>query len=711
MAADLIFTQSAKNMQPKTTKFFLFSWAPTALLVIFLLPATLFAQSDPAYKEAKQRLLNTLQKNYVDDTFAQHITKFYGKTADSLLEKNSMIESRSILVILTRLYTATNEKLNNRSISTLRIPAVNQYFLETLREYKKQPISTLYREIAISQSSILDYAFDGTSIGDSIHLVVSIREMLNSPYFISTRLGNEMYKPYRDTMLYFLANTAPEILSEKLTRNDALFTSLVKNSDNKTVKAVTAFEKDVYYEKMLPFGLAIQEKRFTADSIRKLSLTPSAYYRAFIDETLHLYSSDNRLVKTHLEKPIEELNKTLATKFYIDEINMLHESPDNVRFKILESLSPRELYFLLVGGTGQLYTSSFLHVYKKLMAATEKEGLEKFLTSIHYYQFGQFVTNVSVYGLVDDLVEKLSPAKFAGLMATHFRKVLSTQLTDTEVILNAMTIAEIFHEFRRQPELQKILLSQIALLENSKLQKDVMLQRLFAGFKNILQNKNDYTSDARYDVLPVKKLQRNGDIVQAHFFYDDEDGTSSFESSMHSYDKKNWEKKDMGNYILLSSLSGNSMKVFMNKPMTKPGSDSAQDEMLRDIADQGYEITSFIHRGHSYHLYQSLRKIKPSCEFVFLGSCGGYSEALNVFELNPDVNIIVTRNIGSKLINDPLLQYVNQELVAGNGVNWNAAWAHFDGKFTSRQTKDLFSSYLPPNKFIGVKFIRKVLSF
>ncbi len=167
----------------------------------------------------------------------------------------------------------------------------------------------------------------------------------------------------------------------------------------------------------------------------------------------------------------------------------------------------------------------------------------------------------------------------------------------------------------------------------------------------------------------------------------------------------------MGNYIVLNSLKGNSMKVFMNKPMTKPGSDSTQDEMLRDIASQGFEITSFIHRGHSYHLYQSLRKISPSCEFVFLGSCGGYSEALNVFELNPDVNIIVTRNIGSKLINDPLLQKINQDLVAGNDINWDDTWAYFDSKFTSKQTKDLFSSYLPPNKFIGVKFIRKVFSF
>ena len=82
------------------------------------------------------------------------------------------------------------------------------------------------------------------------------------------------------------------------------------------------------------------------------------------------------------------------------------------------------------------------------MAAAKKGGLKNFLNGIDYYQFGQFVTNVSVYGLVDNLVEKLHPEKFAELMGNNFTKVLSTHLTDNEVIINAMTISEILHEIK-----------------------------------------------------------------------------------------------------------------------------------------------------------------------------------------------------------------------------------------------------------------------
>jgi len=700
-----------KQIEMKPTQHFI----PTGILItILLLSATITpAQDNPTYITSRDKLVNTLKQRNVDKVASQHVEKFYMKTCDSLLKTKMMIEDRPISIVLTRLFDASQESLNKRTISFLRIPSVNNYFIQTLINYqtKKLPVSTQYREIPITQSAILASAFDGTSLGDSIGLIVGIREMLNNPYFISTRLDDARYQPYRDTLLYYLANGAPEIFTQKINDRSGIFYTLASNSNNRTVKALTPIVKDNYYEKVLPFSLAILENRTTADSIKQLSLTPSAYYRAFIDETIRLYTSSDRQMKIFLERPIADLNKTLANAYYINEINTLHDSPDKVRFKILDNLSARELYFLLVGGSGQLYTSSFLYVYKKFIAETEKQGLDNFLKEIDSYQFGQFVSNLSVYGLVNDLVEKLHQEQFANLLSNYFRRVLSTQLTDNQIILNSMTLSEILNDIKNQPVVTKILLAQIALYEKSRAQYDPMLQRMFTGFKSILSGKTEFISDATYDVLPVERMKRNNIIVQACMFYDDEDGVSSFESSLNTYDKKNWDKKDMGNYIVFSSINGNAMKVYMNKPMMKQGSDTTQDEMLRAIANEGYEISSYIHRGHSYHLPQSLRKISPKASFVFLGSCGGYNEVLNVFQQNPDVNIIVTRNIGSKLINDPLLQNINEELVNNKDINWDEMWKEFNTKFTSRQTKDLFSSYIPPNHYIGMKFIRKVFSF
>ncbi len=84
---------------------------------------------------------------------------------------------------------------------------------------------------------------------------------------------------------------------------------------------------------------------------------------------------------------------------------------------------------------------------------------------------------------------------------------------------------------------------------------------------------------------------------------------------------------------------------------------------------------------------------------------------LKIFELNPDVNIIATRSVGSKLINDPLLEHINTDMVKNRDINWDTFWKEFGAKFQSKQTKDLFSAYIPPNKYIGIKFIRKVFNY
>ncbi|MBK6636093.1 MAG: hypothetical protein IPG38_19080 [Chitinophagaceae bacterium] len=58
-----------------------------------------------------------------------------------------------------------------------------------------------------------------------------------------------------------------------------------------------------------------------------------------------------------------------------------------------------------------------------------------------------------------------------------------------------------------------------------------MYRRMYSGLKDIMQDKVKYESDITYDVLKVKRLQSNNSIVQACFFYDDDDGVTSFSST------------------------------------------------------------------------------------------------------------------------------------------------------------------------------------
>lgn len=683
------------------------------LLMIFIIQFIYLPDvySQNTYTDAREKLIKTLKKTYIDESFEQSINWFYYTTCDSLIKKKVTIDNRPIQVILTRLFDVCENKINNRLISILRIPSVNHYFLQTIKKYKQQPINILYREIGITRSAILESAFDGIPLGDSISTFVGLREMLNTPYYISTRIHQSRYARFKDTLLYFLANAEPDILINKLAEHDSMFTTLVKSSNNMTVKAVSQIKNDQYFDQILPFSLAILENRISPAEVINLAKIPQDYYCAFIEEAIRLHTSKTNEIKNFLAQPIEDLNKSLANHYFINEINMLHESPDKQRFQVLNTLSARELYFILIGGSGELYTSSFLYVYKRFLKESESEGLDHFFDHLDYYQFTQFIANISGYGLVDDFVGHMQEEKFAALMGKYIGTFQNTQLTDNQVILNAMTMSEVLQEIRHHPLVKSYLLAQLDLLEKPKAPNDIMLQRIFSGLKDILLDKAVYSTDSTYDILQIKRLQKQDHIAQVHLFYDDEDGCMSFNNSTDVYGPADWDKDDRGNYIVFQSRHGNKMNVYMNKPMTTAGYDATQEEMMFAIKQEGFEITSLIHRGHSYYLFQSIKKITASCQFVFLGSCGGYNEVLKVFLLNPDMNIIATRNVGSTLINDPLLNKINMNIVNNKDIVWDELWQDFKTKFQSKLTKDLFSSYIAPNKYIAVKFIRQVFNY
>jgi len=673
-----------------------------------------------AYMKAKVSLLHKLQAKKFDKTFTQSINHFYMFSCDSLLKSKISIDNRPVSDILTRFFEISDEKLKTRAIHALRIPSLNSDFLLTLSIYKKVSIETVYLGLNISKTHILQAVFDGLPLGDSIKIFMGLRDMFHDPFYISSRIHLPEYAAYADTLLYLMSNGAPSILVNKLAKNDTFYTALVNKSNRKTVQAIVRIKPDEFFEETLPFAMALFENRITVEAIRQLLLKPTDYYHACVQEIIRLHLDKDAEKNAFLKQHLTVLNKKFANHYFIKSINDLHELPDNIRFEGIHTLPALDLYFILLadnnelvlGGSAALYTSSFLYVYKKFLQEAGKEGLNKFFNDINYYQFEQFLSNIAEYALVDNLVDNLKEEKVAALLGDYITRLPGQNLTDNEIMLHAMTMAEVLVAIRHHDNIRKTLIDRIHDLQKRPRKRvSPMYQRLYAGLIEILLDEKAFSCDDSFEVLSVKKLQRNNTMVQVCFYYDDEDASCSFNNSTAFYNTKIWDKKDLGNYIVFSSKTGNSMMIYMNKPNTDQGCDSSQNEMLHDIMVQGFEVTSFIHRGHSYHIPQSLRKITASAQFVFLGSCGGYSQVLTLFDLNPDVHIITARGVGSKLINDPLLESINLNLVNNKDIHWNTLWLELGNTFESKPEKDLFSSYIAPNKYIGACFIRKVFNY
>jgi len=137
----------------------------------------------------------------------------------------------------------------------------------------------------------------------------------------------------------------------------------------------------------------------------------------------------------------------------------------------------------------------------------------------------------------------------------------------------------------------------------------------------------------------------------------------------------------------------------------------AQDALMNYLSQESAEPTVLIHRGHSYHLAKTLKRLKPSVKLAILGSCGAYNSAISIASINPDVQIIGSKKMGTKSINDPIIEEINGALQNGNDLVWSDVWDKLKTRFAKDEfTMNLFNEYITPGKNVSL-FVLKLYNF
>ena len=94
-----------------------------------------------------------------------------------------------------------------------------------------------------------------------------------------------------------------------------------------------------------------------------------------------------------------------AKKIYVNVINGLHESPDNIRFKKIDHLSPEELYYLAVMTEDEIYTSSYVRgVYPRVWAQMKSPRGDSLLMSVRFDHFKKWIKMAANYNTLDDFL-------------------------------------------------------------------------------------------------------------------------------------------------------------------------------------------------------------------------------------------------------------------------------------------------------------------
>ena len=221
----------------------------------------------------------------------------------------------------------------------------------------------------------------------------------------------------------------------------------------------------------------------------------------------------------------------------------------------------------------------------------------------------------------------------------------------------------------------------------------------------------------RYHIPPVYRMNYEdlsdsvGRVVQQVFFYGDKDGKESFNNFLGMFNGKNeWKITEKDQWVEIKSLSGKSVWIFANLPLDNSKEDDpdakAQAALSSYLAEMKLHPTVVIHRGHSYHLKSTISQMPSTAKIIILGSCGGFQNLNSILEVCPQAHIVSSKEVGTKLVNEPILKLINESLRKGERVDWVAMWSQLEKQFSSGLGKERFDNYIPPHKNLGALFIK-----
>jgi hypothetical protein len=159
-------------------------------------------------------------------------------------------------------------------------------------------------------------------------------------------------------------------------------------------------------------------------------------------------------------------------------------------------------------------------------------------------------------------------------------------------------------------------------------------------------------------------------------------------------------------FVTIISTRGKPVHIYANRPLfgEHDPDQRAQERLAAYLESKNLKPSIVIHRGHSYHLPSTLKGLSPSAKIVVLGSCGGYNNLNEVLTICKDAHIISSKQVGTKTVNEPILQAINNLMVGGKDIDWISMWRELSARFTTGDAKEKFDDYIPPYKNLGAIF-------
>ncbi len=727
------------------------SFMKTFLLFIFVLfSATSFAQYDTvripidrqyfhdkivAQQEAIDKMdgqkdgLLTVSKDQsvnlqLSDVLFRRVKEMrYAVETNKLLpERNDKVRYLRYIESMLKQFTSAYQ---SGAVDPLLLPALIDNFEEIkLASFNGKSVLPIVKKTTYPIALINIAVFDDLPESREAKNIVYLKYIALHPDKILLTIRPYSTEPFADSLIVAAANYNPVQLYSFAQSKSSPEGKLIHRNTDPTVIMVSKLSQMPTALNYFPFLDNLLHQKQSIEEIKKYlgdgenNYDSVGYYKLLvkteIDYAKRLMKKDTPIAMFGVNG-LRDVLKNRAIRHFITPINVLHNLSVNIRMKAIQPLSAEELYYMIVMGENDIYTSSYKHSFARMLQQMSPQFHgDSLLLKVNFDYFKKFVKMAANYNKLDQFLGTMSSANSAALM-----RAFVNNLDKGNNLEDAVDVADAYSSIVN-PELRKTMMGYVEDNENQAIKNGNTRGKIIYNLLHIIfesanePGEKDLTSTigipSIYEVKNKSLQDDKGRIVQQVFFYGDEDGKTFFPPFVNSFPTKDWIVNPKAEWVEIKSRQGE-VYIYANKPLDsdKNLDDSAQVHLAAYMKSQGMNPSIVVHRGHSYWLQGTIDRMPSDAKIVVLGSCGGYKNLSDILYNSPDAHIISTKETGAGDINRPILNYMNQTLITGKTLEWRPMWATLSRLFADDPNKDIretWEDYIPPYKNLGAIFIK-----
>ena len=723
------------------------------LLFFFLFSISVFAATDtitiPVFRQYFHDQINENQKYFdlLDNKLDYKIDVTENNEVNAVLTDVVFrkIDSIQDWIELDTFFSKNNEKirllkyldlsldkfqdlLKKKEVSYIELPVVVDQIEDLIeRNNAELQIVGIVKHLPYPIAKIITEAFYDSKDNVEAQKIIYFKYSKLHPETILSTITKYPNEPFTDTLLQLACRLNPSLVYTFAQSTGSPISKIIHNSNDKLTQLVTKLTYTPNALLFFPFLDDLLTGKKSIDSLQAFigmkedEYDSVGYYKLLVKTEIDYYK---RMISEEKDTPIamfgsNGLRETLrdkAIRHFITPINVLHnENNLSIRMKAIDPLTPQEIYFMIVMGESEIYTSSFKHSFNKMLQKLgAKPSTDSLLLSVNFDFFKKFIKMTANYNRLDTFLRNMPKQNSILLM-----KAFVANLDKSDNLEDATDVADSYSSIN-DINLQKTILSYVieneiqaqqqqnqkgALIYN--LLKNIFLSEDSANHINI----TDIAGIASiYDIDKSELQDDSGRIVEQVFFYGDEDGKLYFPQFLNSFSLKEWRITKKEEWVEIKSIKGN-VNIYANLPLDYDANldDTAQVHLIDYLSENDLNPTVVVHRGHSYWLPGTIKRMPSSAKIIILGSCGGFKNLNKILAVAPDAHIISTKEIGAGDINRPIFNKLNQTIINNNKVIWKSFWADLNDLFTQDKNKNVresWESYIPPYRNLGAIFIK-----